>query len=377
MAGHRFDAVVLGGGVAGAAVAASLAPRIRVLLLEKEARLGAHASGRSTGMYIPSYGGPVVRTLAEASRPFLERPPAEIGDALVRPRPVLHFGPSDHPPPCGKVRPLTPREARDLCPVLRSSVVGAAWLEEGTGELDAARLHQGLIAMASRRGAAVWLGTEAHIVSHDGEGWRLRLAGEEIVCRAIVNATGAWADETAGRAGLPPLGLTSYRRTVVLVEAPPRSLDGPIVKHLGERLYIRPFGAQWLVCPADETACAPEDAVADEAGVALAMARLGEMTTHAPPHVSRRWAGLRTFAPDRLPLVGWDGRAPGFFWMAGLGGFGLQTAPALGALAAAAFFGETPAGPPDLAGVLQALSPARRMGRPAPGVPAHESPPNA
>ncbi|OHB35383.1 MAG: hypothetical protein A2882_12750 [Phenylobacterium sp. RIFCSPHIGHO2_01_FULL_70_10] len=291
-------------------------------------------------MFIPSYGGPIIRALAEASRSFLEQPPPLIGERLTKPRQVLHFGGHADVSALGEVRPLTADEALRLCPVLRQDAIGQAWLEHGAGELDVSRLHHGLVAMATRRGAKVWLGAEVSIDGRTETGWRLRVAGESLSCRAIINAAGAWADDVAAQAGLGPVGLRSYRRTVALVEAPApvvEPLEGLIVKHLGERLYFRTFGRQLLVSPADATLAPPGDVAPDAADVALAMARLQEATRLAPRHVSHRWAGLRTFAPDRLPVVGWDRRAPGFFWMAGLGGFGFQTAPALGRLAAAIF----------------------------------------
>jgi D-arginine dehydrogenase len=289
-------------------------------------------------MFIPSYGGPVIRALTEASRGFLEKPPPEIGGALIKPRQVLHFGSRAGDSLFGDVRPLTAAETLRLCPLLRQDVVDEAWLEHGAGELDVSRLHHGLIAMATRRGAKVWLGADVSIAGRTTDGWRLRVGAETLSCRVLINAAGAWADQIAAQAGLGSVGLRSYQRTVVLVEAPEpalQPLQHLIVKQAGERLYFRPFGRQLLVSPADATPAPPGDVAPEPGDVALAMARLEEATTLAPRHVSHKWAGLRTFAADHLPVVGWDRRAPGFFWMAGLGGFGFQTAPALGRLAAA------------------------------------------
>ncbi len=339
MSAQAYGAIILGGGLAGAALASELAPRVSLLILEREAPLGHHASGRSTGMFIPSYGGPIIAALAEASRPYFEAPPGGARPLLI-PRDVLHVcGRERAAPSAGAVR-VSPAKIHALSPVLKTHGHKSAWLEPGTGELDAARIHQQLIATAIRQGAAVRLGVRPQILGHDGETWRLRVEGEDLRCSALVNATGAWADETAAALGLTPLGLAAYRRTVVLVDPPeprPQVLAGPIVKDMEDRYYFRPFGQDLLVSPCDETLSAPTDAQPETRDVALAVARLKRATGYEPRQIKHRWAGLRSFAPDRLPVMGWDLRAPNLFWFAGLGGFGVQTAPAAGRLAADLF----------------------------------------
>jgi|TARA_R100000935_G_scaffold58921_1_gene99981 D-arginine dehydrogenase len=341
-----YGAIILGGGLAGAALAAALSPRVSLLILEHETHLGHHASGRSTCMFIPSYGGPIIAALAEASRPYFEAPPGGAA-SLLRPRDVLHISRRPNPAPSAKALPVSPAAIHTLSPMLKTQGLRSAWLETGTGELDAVGLHQSLIATAMRHGAGLRLGVQAQMLGHDGKIWRLRLEDEEHCCSALINATGAWADETAAALGLPALGLTAYRRTVVLVDPPeprPQVLAGPIIKDLEDRFYFRPFGQDLLVCPCDETPSPPTDAQPETGDVALAVARLKQATGYEPQQIKHRWAGLRSFAPDRLPVIGWDLRAPDLFWFAGLGGYGVQTAPAAGRLAADLFLGtETPA----------------------------------
>ncbi len=364
MTSQAYGAIILGGGLAGAALAAALAPRVSLLILERETHLGHHASGRSTGMFIPSYGGPTIAALAEASRPYLEAPPGGAGP-LLTPRDVLHVSRRRCPAPSATVLPVSPAAAHALSPMLKTQGLRSAWLETGTGELDAVGLHQSLMASAVRQGAGLRLGVRPQVLGHDGAVWRLRVEGETLCCFALVNATGAWADETTAALGLPPLGLTAYRRTVILVDPPqprPQVLAGPIIKDLEDRYYVRPYGQDLLVSPCDETPSPPTDAQPETCDIALAVARLKQATGYEPQTIKHRWAGLRSFAPDRLPVIGWDLRAPRLFWLAGLGGYGVQTAPAAGQLAADLFFGvKAPALDTMIPQIAQKVSPERLM----------------
>jgi len=362
-----FEVVILGGGIAGACMAAQLAPRIKTLIVEKEDRLGRHASGRSTGMFIPSYGGPVTAALAEASRAFFEDEASDAGGPLLRARPVLHISSQERPQPIATAIPIHGVQVRKLCPILRTRHIKSAWLESGTGELDVSRLHQILLARATRQGAALWLGAGGHVSGHDGTHWRLTINGEELRCTSLVNAAGAWANEVAAECGVAPIGLKSYRRTAILIDPPSPEglvLGGPIVKDMGEKYYFRPFGGDLLISPCDETPSPPVDAQPEEADVALAVARFRQATGFKPPRIKHKWAGLRSFAPDRLPVIGWDLRAPNLFWFAGLGGYGIQTAPAAGRLAADLFFKvEASTTGEAKAQIAQQFSPMRWTGR--------------
>ena len=346
-----FDVVVLGGGIAGAALAAQLAGGQRVALVEREPQLGYHTTGRSAAMYIPSYGGPAVQPLTAASRGFFENPPWGFAGRLLRPRPVLHVARADQVRrldhfahenrDTAALRRLSGEGARVRTSILRPEAVHAALLETGAGDLDVARLHGGMVRRAREAGAAILADAGKPDIVREGGRWRVRTRQASLIAPTLVNATGAWADETARDAGVGSKGLTPLLRTVILVDAP-RELgfhDWPVVKDIGERFYFRPFGGRLLITPADETPSPPCDAAPDELGIARAMMRFHDAADHPVTRIHQRWAGLRTFASDRAPVIGWSQSCPGFFWLAGLGGFGIQTAPAVARLAAAQILG--------------------------------------
>lgn len=345
-----FDVIILGAGMAGAALAAHLAAGTRVALIEREPVLGYHTTGRSAAMYIPSYGGAAIAGLTLASGDFLGDPSPGFGPPLLSPRAVMHIADPGQTPRLdifaavqslarrgGVLEILDGRAARARVPILRPRAVAAAVIETGTGDLDVARLHAGFLRRVREAGGVVLTGAGRSAIGFRRSGWRVRGPTLDLSAPILVNATGAWADETAISAGVCPLGLTPLRRTVMLARAPdePRFADWPVVKDIDERFYFRPCGGRLLITPADETPSAPCDAVADEMDIAVGMARFEAAVDHPVRSLVGRWAGLRTFAPDRAPVVGWSKSREGFFWLAGLGGFGIQTAPAMGRLAAA------------------------------------------
>ncbi|MFZ1425323.1 MAG: FAD-binding oxidoreductase, partial [Geminicoccaceae bacterium] len=162
--------------------------------------------------------------------------------------------------------------------------------------------------------------------------------------RIVVNAAGAWADHVAALAGLAPLGIVPHRRTAVIVSAPTDmpTTGWPMVEAIGETWYLKPDAGRLLCSPADETPCDPGDVQAEELDVAICVDRIEQAFTFPVRRIESRWAGLRCFARDRTPVVGEDPRAPGFFWLAGQGGYGIQIAPALAATAAALITGDEP-----------------------------------
>ncbi|KQY26561.1 hypothetical protein ASD21_17300 [Caulobacter sp. Root1455] len=341
---RTFDVIILGGGMAGAALAANLDPRTRVALVEREPVAGYHTTGRSAAMYIPSYGGAAIAGLTLASRAFFLDPPAGFGPPLLTPRPVMHIadaGRTDRLEAFAAMRGgfevLDGRAARVRVPILRARAVAAALIEADAGDLDVARLHAAYLSRAQQAGTEVLTGAGAGAIAFQRSEWRVRTPSLDISAPILVNAAGAWADEVVIGAGLAPLGLTPLRRTVMLARAPDQAgfAAWPVVKDIDERFYFRPCGGRMLITPADETPSPPCDAAADEMDIAVGMARFEAAADHPVRHLIGRWAGLRTFAPDRAPVVGWSKSRPGFFWLAGLGGFGIQTAPAMGRLAAA------------------------------------------
>ena len=346
---RQFDVIVLGGGIAGAAVGANLAASARVAVVEREADLGYHTTGRSAAMFIPSYGGRAVAGLTVGSRDFFTRPPSGFGGALLRSRPVMHIANASQ---IGRLELfeaaqklggaaqlsgiLSPRAARAKAPILRRNAVATALVERGTGDLDVDLLHAGFLRQITEAGGVIVRGAGDVAIAAARSLWRVQSGAINIAAPVLVNATGAWADETAQRAGVPPLGLTPLRRTVLLAAAPPDSgFDlWPVVKDIDERFYFRPYGGRLLITPCDESPSPPCDAAPEELDIAMGVERFTAVADYPLKRLIGRWAGLRTFAPDRAPVVGWSKRHPGFFWLAGLGGFGIQTAPAMGRLAA-------------------------------------------
>ncbi len=367
--------VVIGGGIAGASAAYELSATRQVVVLEQEAQCGYHTTGRSAAVFTEAYERGVVGALAVASRPFLAAPPAEVADrSLLHPQPFVMIGTETQRDRLAEalasardrvpaVKDLTPGEVQELCPVLRPGYVAGAVLEPEAAAIDVHGLHDGFLRAARRRGARVRVGQEVVAVEQRGGGWLVRTAdGAELAADAVVNAAGAWAERVAALAGARPVGLQPYRRTAFTFAAP----DGldvrplPMVVDVDERFYFEPEGDGFLGSLAEETPMEPHDVRPEEADVALAIERIQEATTLTIRHVRSAWAGLRTFAPDRHPVIGEDPDRPGFHWLAGQGGFGILTSPAAArTLAGLVTTGEVPA---DLAagGVSAAeLSPAR------------------
>lgn len=375
MSSHAsFDVIVVGGGIAGVSVAHDLALDHRVLLLEMERTLAYHATGRSAAMYLETYGGPQVRALTLGSRPFLEGPPGGFHVPLMSPRALLqvarrgrgsaiddlHDQVSVH---VGRARVLDAAACVAACPVLRPDSIDQGLLEPDAMELDVHALHQGFVAGLRQRGGTIRRGQPVARLDQMGNRWEVHLRdGAVHQGRVVVNAAGAWADEVAAAAGRPRLGLTPLRRTVFTIPGEGRwpTPDLPLLYDVDETCYVKPEGAQFLCSPADRTPCEPDDVAADTLAIARALDDIRELTTLAARSVRASWAGLRTFAPDGEFVVGFDPEATGLFWLAGQGGYGIQTAPATARLAASLIRGEGP--PDDLLGLgldPAALSPSR------------------
>ena len=356
------DAVVIGGGIAGVAAAHHLATAgAQVTVLDQEPALAQHTTGRSAAMYLENYGSTPVRRLVLSSRSFLEAPPEGLTDAaLLSPRPALEVGGPDDVDRLRDrardgaalvpgIRFLTPQEAVDACPALRFEALGGAVLAPGCMDLDVMALHQAFVRGLRRAGGSARTGAPVVGIERLPGGWRVQTPGGAITAPIVVNAAGAWGDVVASMAGVAPVGLRPLHRTAFTVPAPSGvgAREWPLVHDLDEGWYFKPEGADLLCSPADETPAEPGDARPREEDVALAVDRINAATTLDVRHVRTAWAGLRTFAPDRVPVVGEDADAPGFIWVAGLGGYGIMTAPAVGMLAAATALGG--ALPPELA----------------------------
>ena len=361
----QADVAVIGGGMAGMSIAAELAPTHSVIVLEQESQLAHHATGRSAAAFLESYGGPEVRALTRASRPLLEA--AAVDAPLLSARPLLWIAGPGREPAIAELRrqqpnlrTLTPEEAQGICAAVRTCWVAAAALEPDAQDIDVAGLHQAYVREARRHGVAISRDSRVSGADHDGRVWRLRHAGGTVSAAVVVNAAGAWADRVATLFGARPCGLRPLRRTVVIARAGQRvPASWPLVADVDDTFYFRPDGPHVLASPADETPSGPCDARPEEADVARAIERVNLATTLALRSVVTAWAGLRTFAADRVPVTGFDPDVPGLFWLAGQGGYGIQIAPALARLAAGVLRGDAPATPPPGGFTPSALSPRR------------------
>lgn len=368
------DIVVIGAGIAGAGVAACLADRgARVLLLERESQPGYHTTGRSAALFSETYGPPTIQALSRASRVFFDDPGEGFADhPLLSERGVLFVARDDQADALDRLLAaggpdhltrLTAAEARTLLPALRPDYIAAAAYELAARDIDVAGLHQGYLKRLTRGGGAVRTDAGVAAIARDGEGWRITLTdGGVLTTSTLVNAAGAWADAIGEMAGCRPLGLVPKRRTALLVDPPPGmdSARWPMLVDAEEAFYAKPDAGKLLLSPADATPSPAVDAQPEELDVAIAVDRVTRALDLTVRRIEHRWAGLRTFAPDGDPVAGPDPAQDGFFWLAGQGGYGIQTAPALSRFAAASILGEDIPADIAAAGVTEAaLAPAR------------------
>jgi D-arginine dehydrogenase len=339
----KYDVAIIGAGMAGASLAAAIGDAASVLILEAEERPGYHATGRSAAFWSETYGGPLIQPLTSASRPALA--------SFLGPRGAIHIADRGGGAAlaalaaefdgAGVALARMDREALEArLPGLRPG-----W-EEGLSEpscadIDVAAFHADCLAQARKAGAV--LVTDARVASIERTASHWLIDGR-YAADLIVNAAGAWADQVALLAGERPIGIAPHRRTIVQLRvSPPVPADLPLVVDASGGFYFKPEagGRLWL-SPHDETPSEPCDCAAEEIDVAVAIDRLERVVDWRVEAVEHRWAGLRSFAPDRLPVYGFSGSGRGFFWCAGQGGFGIQTAPAAGALAARLLLGRPP-----------------------------------
>jgi D-arginine dehydrogenase len=342
---HAFDVVVIGAGIAGATAAAHLAATHRVALLEAEDSAGYHATGRSAAIWIRNYGGTDVRILTAASRAFFESPPPGFAEApLAQPRPVVHLAPPGQVQHLREMiaggddmREIPLAEVQAMVPALRPGYAAMAAIETDCFDIDVAAMHQGFLRQLRAARGVLALRHRAGRLWRANGAWHAETSGGAVFSApVIVNAAGAWGDSVAAIAGLEPIGLQPKRRTACIVDPGSHDCAGwPLLGDAGHGWYVRPEARRKLmVSPADETDSDPCDAQPDEYDVAVAIDRMQQALDIPVARIEHRWAGLRTFTPDRGLAIG-RGAEDGFFWMVGQGGYGMQTAPAAGRLLAA------------------------------------------
>ena len=373
---ERFDFLVIGAGMAGAAAAYCLAERGRVAVLEQEDAAGYHSTGRSAAMYMETYGGPLTRGLTTAGRAFLADPPAGFAEApLLGPQQVLYIGRADQLEALDRLydenSPLVPSLARlDAAealgqPVpLREDYVAGGVLEPESLEIDVAALHQGYLRGLRARGGRLLTEAGVSALARNGDLWHAETPAGAFAAPVVVNAAGAWCDAVAALAGVAPIGLEPKRRTAFIFDGP---ADGgvdqwPMVHDIDDAFYLKPDAGRLLASPADETPSDPCDAYPEELDIAIGADRIMQAMTLEIRHIRNKWAGLRSFVRDRQPVAGFDVAAEGFFWLAGQGGAGIMTAPALGAITAAVAAGDPVPEEAAARGITAAqLSPGRLL----------------
>ena len=362
------DFLVIGGGIAGISAAAFLSEKARVTVLETETTPGYHATGRTAAIYIRNYGNATLRALNAAAHGFLVEPEGVSETSLLSPRGELMIATEDeiatfdaYVAGASGMDRLTAAEAVELFPILRPEPIAAAAIERDAMDIDVDRFLQGLIRLLRRRGGDIVTGAPvSSLVREDGV-WTAETPTGRFSAPVIINAAGAWADQIAQLAGARPLSITPMRRSAALLPAP----DGydvdrwPLVASASERWYAKPEAGKIMVSPADETPVEAHDAWADEMDLAEGLFRFEQAVTTPVTRVETSWAGLRSFAPDRTPVCGFDTEREGIFWLAGQGGYGIQTAPALARLTVQLCLGEKP----DLSSAtVAALDPKRFAG---------------
>jgi D-arginine dehydrogenase len=341
---ENADVIIIGAGIAGASVAWHLRDKARVMLLERESYAGYHTTGRSAAFYAQTYGGPDVQPLSFASKSFLFAPPPGFCDGpLVSPRGALFTATPDQlsvldmmyaefKELAPSLRFLSQPERMSLAPMMRAPWNVAALYDPDCKDMDVAAIHAGFL-----RGQDMRTSVQIHRIEKTSAGWQLTTNTGVFVANIIVNAAGAWGDEVAALAGVTSLRLEPRRRTILAFTPEATRVDpaAPLVLDAEESFYFKPDGTDIWASPADETLSPACDSQPDEMDIAITIDRIERATTYKVKSVKRKWSGLRTFAPDRLPVLGFDPVAAGFFWCVGQGGWGIQTAPAAGQLCAA------------------------------------------
>jgi D-arginine dehydrogenase len=344
----EFDIIVIGAGIAGASVAAHLAETQRVAICEMEERPGYHTTGRSAAAYEPNYGPPAILALTRAARPHFD------AGGFLTPRDTMFYMAEGQEQAFERLMTvqqgmaeISPAEARRRFPLLREGYAKRAVLDTGTADIDVDLLHQSYLRLFRQRGGELHCDHPVIALERNGQ-WTVRTKGETIRARIIVDAAGAWGDVVAEMAGRRRVGLQPKRRSMAVVPGP-EGVDvmrWPHVGDVGETWYMKPQSGKLMISPADATPVDPHDAYADDMSLAEGIDRFQQAIDCEVTRVERTWGGLRSFVPDGNPVVGYDAKEDGFFWLIGQGGYGIQSSPALSRLAAALVRGD--AAPQDI-----------------------------
>ena len=346
-----YDIVIIGAGIAGTSVAAALGDGVKVALVEQEQQPGYHSTGRSAAIYSPTYGPPPIKDLTRASLDHFLTGSIDEPTSFLTPIDAAFIASADQSGSfdtlCSELngvmnwREIEAKEIQNRVAFLREGYVAKAILDSGTSEIDVALLHQSFLKAFSHNGGTLLNSTEVLELKKQKNGWLVKTNQGEFVTKIIVNAAGAWAEQIGSLAGAESIGLTPKRRTALIVE-PPSGADLsriPLVIDIDEQFYLKPYGNKLLISPANEDPVQPCDVQPDEMDIAICVDRIQRAFDIEITSIEHSWAGLRSFVADKCPVVGFSNKVDDFYWLAGQGGYGIQSSPALGKLAASEILG--------------------------------------
>ncbi len=351
---QTFDVAIIGGGIAGLSLAYFLGPHCSTVVLERETALGYHSTGRSAAEFVLRYNSPEICRLAAIAKDFFDSPPDGFSETpLLKQRGGIMIATAEKADRLDalfhaeraftpELEPLDADGLLERLPILKPGYAVAGFHDPNFWDIEVESLLQGYVRGTRRNGVEI---RESHAVlsaRHDGDTWTIETPSGTVRARTVVNAAGGWADQTAALFGVKPLGIIPHRRTAILVD-PPEGIDlsaMPEINELDEDFYMKPDAGRLLACPADATPCEPGDVQPEELDIAWAAHYVEEATTIPVRRIAKSWAGMRSFAPDHLPVIGMARDNPHFFWLAGQGGFGILSSPVLGRLAAGILTGE-------------------------------------
>lgn len=349
----HFDVVIIGAGIAGASIGAELCDHFKVAVLETEKHPGYHTTGRSAAIFAPTYGPPAIRALTRASQGFFKNPPDNfVRNKLLQERGLVMLARDDQlnqldalitdVSNSDSIIRMGQTELMQLVPLLKPDYGAAGMYDINAKDIDVAALHQGYLRKIKNLGGQVLTNMQVLSLDQQGEGWVVRTKPGEIHADKIINAAGAWADEIGEMAGAQKIGLIPKRRTVAIITAPkPDIVDNmPLIVDIDENFYLKPDAGKLLISPADETPSPACDVQPEELDIAICVERIETAFDLQVRRIENKWAGLRSFVVDGCPVAGFDEKVKNFFWLAGQGGYGIQTAPALARLASSLIRGE-------------------------------------
>ena len=346
-----YDIAIIGAGIAGVSVAAALGDGVKIALVEQEQQPGYHSTGRSAAIYSPTYGPTPIRALTRASLAYFLTGVSDEQQSFLTPIDAAFIARADQSCSfnalCRELngvmnwREMEANEIQNRVSFLREGYVSKAFVDSGTSEIDVALLHQSFLKAFSHNGGTLLDSTEVQELIKQKNGWLVKTNQGEFVTKIIVNAAGAWAEQIGSLAGEECIGLKPKRRTALIVE-PPSGADLSriaLVIDIDEQFYLKPNGNKLLISPANEDPVQPCDVQPDEMDIAICVDRIQRAFDIKINRIEHSWAGLRSFVADKCPVVGFSNKVDDFYWLAGQGGYGIQSSPALGMLAASEILG--------------------------------------